>query len=186
MSILLLLLGLAVWTAAHWFKRVAPERRARMWDAGKGLVTILILLSLAAMIYGYRWAPFIEVWTPPTFFVHINNLLMLLAFYVYMSTAALPGKVWIASKIRHPQLIGTKIWAIAHLLVNGDLASVLLFGGLLGWAVGSVILINRGGDTFDRSRAPIKNEFVFALVSLAVFAVVVGLHVWAGVWPFPS
>lgn len=180
----LLILGLVVWSGAHWFKRLAPDARARLGTPGMGLISIVLMGALVAMIYGYRWAPFIVVWTPPAFLTHINNLLMLLAFYIYMSTAAAPGRVWIASKIRHPQLVGFKTWAIAHLLVNGDLASILLFGGLLAWAVVSVILINRGGDTSDRSNAPIKNELVFAGIALIAFAIVAGIHIWLGVWPF--
>jgi len=180
----LLVLGLVLWTAAHYFKRLAPEARANLGAPGQGIVAILILASLGMMIFGYRWAPFVTVWTPPEFFTHINNLLMIVAIYIYFSTAALPGRVWIASKIRHPQLTGFKVWAIAHLLVNGDLASILLFGGLLGWAVGSVILINRGEDTFDRSRAPVKSEVAFAALSIVAFGVITGLHMAAGVWPF--
>ena len=181
----LLILGLLLWPGAHYFKRLAPARREKLGEPGKGLVTVLIFVSLAAMIFGYRWAEFIPVWSPPAFMTHINNLLMLLAFYIYMSTAALPSKVWIASKIRHPQLTGFKVWAIAHLLVNGDLASIVLFGGLLAWAVGSVILINRGGDTFDRSRAPIKSELSFLGAALTAFAVVALIHSLL-LWPFPS
>ncbi len=181
----LMIAGILLWSFAHWFKRLAPDARARLGQPGMGLIALLLLASLAMMIFGYRWAAFIPVWSPPAFLTHVNNLLMLIAFYIYMSTAALPGKVWIASKIRHPQLIGFKTWAIAHLLVNGDVASILLFGGLLAWAVVSVILINKGGDTFDRSKAPIKSEPVFAAVALAAFAAVAFIHSLL-LWPFPG
>lgn len=180
----LMILGLILWTGAHYFNRLAPNARARMGNAGRGLVAVLVLASIAAMIFGYKWAPTITVWSPPSFLTHLNNLLMLVAFYVYLSTAALPGKVWIASKIKNPQLTGVKIWALAHLLVNGDLASIILFGGLLGWAVGSVILIKRGGDTFDRTRAPIKSEARFAIIAVLVFAIVAVLHGLVGPSPF--
>ena len=183
---LLLLLGLVLWVAAHWFKRLAPDARARLGAPGKGIVAVVILLGLAAIIFGYRAAPYIHIWSPPLFLTHLNNLMMLLAFYIYMSTGARPGSVWIASKIKHPQLTAVKVWATAHLLVNGDLASILLFGSMLGWAVGSVILINRSGDTSDRSAAPIKNEIVFALVALVAFGLVGMLHTWVGVRPFPG
>ncbi len=181
----LLIAGLILWTAAHVFKRLAPDARARLGAGpGRGVMSVLIIASLLMMIFGYRWAPFIEVWTPPTFLIHVNNLLMIVAVYVYFSTAALPGKVWIASKIAHPQLTGFKIWAVAHLLVNGDLASIILFGGLLGWAVWNLILIKRGVDTFDRSKAPIKSELVFTGVVVVIFAGIAALHTWAGVSPF--
>ncbi|MEM8980704.1 MAG: NnrU family protein [Pseudomonadota bacterium] len=183
MGFLLLIVGLALWTGAHYFKRLAPEARAKLGEPGKGLVTILLLISLGAMIYGYRWAPFIEVWSPPSVLRHINNLLMLVAFYVYLSAMAAPNlKI---ARIGHPQLIGFKIWAVAHLLVNGDLASILLFGGLLAWAVGSVILINKqDGKPVRSETAPIKSEAIMALVGVTGFVAIAVVHILLGVNPF--
>lgn len=182
---LMLLAGLALWAAAHLFKRLAPEKRAALGDPGRGLVAVLIILSLVLMIYGYRWAPFVPIWSPPAFFIHINNLLMLVALYVYLSAmAASHLKV---ARLKHPQLAGFKIWALAHLLVNGDLASVLLFGGLLAWGVVSLIIINKAdGPTLRSERAPLKAEWQMALVGLVAFGVVALLHNWAGKWPFPG
>ncbi len=184
MAWVLLILGLVIWVGAHFFKRVYPEKRAAMGDAGRGLVTVLLLASLALMIFGYRGADFVPIWSPPSFFVHINNLLMLVAMYVYLSSMAAKN-LWIA-RIGHPQLAGFKIWTVAHLLVNGDLASILLFGGLLAWAVVSVIRINKADGPAKRERAPIKSEIVMLAVGLVGFVVVAGLHVLAGKWPFPA
>ena len=184
MSWLLLILGLVLWTAAHLFKRVAPERRAAMGEPGKGLVAALIAISVVLMILGYRWTPFVTVWTPPGFMIHINNLLMLAAMYVYLSSMAAPN-LWIA-RIGHPQLAGFKIWTLAHLLVNGDLASILLFGGLLAWAVVTVIRVNKADGPTKRERAPLKKEWQMVLVGIAGFVVVAGLHILAGKWPFPG
>jgi uncharacterized membrane protein len=136
----LLILGLALWWGAHLFKRLAPEQRAGMGDKGKGLVAVLLVLSVVLMVVGYRGAEGPVYWGRSPALVGINNLLMLVAFYFY---AASGSKLWLATKVRHPQLIGFKIWAASHLLVNGDLASFILFGGLLAWAVVEVILINR-------------------------------------------
>ena len=182
-----LILGLLLWTAAHLFKRLAPAARGalqdRMGDVSKLVFTVMILGSVALMVLGYRAADFIPVWTPPSFFGHINNLLMLIAFYVFLSAMAAPG-LWIA-RIKHPQLLGFKIWAVAHLLANGDLASIVLFGGLLAWAVVSLIVINRQSGHWDRPEtAPIKSEAVMAAVGLAGFVVVAGVHAWLGVNPF--
>lgn len=181
----LLILGLVVWSGAHWFKRLAPEARASLGEPGKGLVALLLVASLVAMIYGYRWSPFIEVWSPPAFFTHINNLLMLIAFYIYIGTAAAPGHVWVASKIRHPQLIGFKTWAIAHLLVNGDLASIVLFGGILAWAVIALIGTNRrDGKPAITVNATLGGTAINLGAGVAVFGVVAGVHSYLGVWPF--
>jgi uncharacterized membrane protein len=183
LGLVLLLAGLALWSGAHLFKRVAPVRRAGMGDAGKGVMAVLILVSLVAMIYGYRWAPFVPIWTPPAFLVHINNLLNLLAVFVFF-LGAIPGRL--RTRIRHPQLIGFKTWAVAHLLVNGDLASILLFGILLAWAVVEVIRINRAEpDWTPPAPGPARNDAIWAAGSLVVFAAIVWLHGWLGPWPLP-
>ena len=126
----LLILGLILWILAHNFKRLAPDLRGKLGDRGKGLVSLLLVVSVLAMIFGYSMSAFIPVWTPPSFLVHINNLLMLAVFFVF-GMSATTGRL--RGKMRHPQLAAVKIWAIAHLLVNGDLASIILFGGLLAW-----------------------------------------------------
>ena len=183
----LLILGLLLWTAAHYFKRLMPAQRAAMGNAGKAVVAVVIIAGVALMVMGYRGADFIPVWNPPTFMVHLNNLLMLLAFWVYGSGAPKGPKAWPGYKMRHPQLIGFKIWAFAHLLVNGDLASVILFGGLLAWAVGEVILINKAEPEWTPSEAGGRAVYIkHAIISLVIFTVVVGVHIWLGVWPFPS
>lgn len=180
----LLILGLILWILAHYFKRLAPDMRANMGNAGKGVVALLIVASVALMIFGYRWAPFIPVWSPPSFMVHINNLLMLVAFFVY-GMSATTGRL--RGKMRHPQLTAVKIWAVAHLLVNGDLASLILFGGLLAWAVGSVILINRSEPNWQRpAPGAAKKDILLVVITLVMFSVVAAIHIWAGVWPFPG
>ena len=78
----LLIIGLALWILVHWLKRLAPNLRASLGDAGKGIVTVLLLVGLVLMIIGYRGAPFILVWIPPFFLVHVNNLLMIAAVAV--------------------------------------------------------------------------------------------------------
>jgi uncharacterized membrane protein len=180
----LLILGLILWILAHYFKRLAPELRAGLGKPGKGVVAVLIVASVVAMIYGYKWAPFIPVWFPPSFMVHINNLLMLVAFFVY-GLSATTGRL--RGKMRHPQLTAVKIWAVAHLLVNGDLASIILFGGLLAWAVGSVILINRAEPDWQRPKpGAAKKDVLLVIITVVMFSVVSAIHIWAGVWPFPG
>ena len=80
------------------------------------------------MICGYRIEGFIEIWTPPKSLVHANNLLMLLAVSLL---AMFMKKGRMRACMLHPMLNAVKLWASAHLLVNGDLASILLFGGML-------------------------------------------------------
>ena len=108
---------------------------------------------------------------------------MVLAVYLY---AASGTKARIATKMRHPQLTAVKTWAVAHLLVNGDSASVVLFGGLLAWAVAEVIVINRASATGPRRPGADPSAEVKAIVgTVVVFAVIAGIHIWLGYWPFP-
>ncbi|MEY4698559.1 MAG: hypothetical protein RIT14_2987 [Pseudomonadota bacterium] len=177
-----IVLGLALWWAAHLFKRVAPDARARMGNAGRALMSVAILLGLALMILGYRGVETVDLWYPPAFLTHVNNLLMIFAFYLY---AASGMKTRITRVIRHPQLTAVKVWAVAHLLVNGDLASVLLFGGILAWAVVSVIVINRSDRDWARpAAAPMAKEVMAVVGTLVVVGVVMMIHNWLGVQPW--
>jgi len=176
-----LILGLALWVAAHLFKRVAPDLRARMGNAGKALVAVGVLAGLGLMIVGYKQAEVVNLWFPPTWTVHLNNLLMLVAVFVY-GMSATTGRL--RGRMRHPQLTAVKIWAVAHFLVNGDLASVVLFGGLLGWAVLEVIVINRSQDWVRPEPGPAKKDIILVIITLVMFAVIAGIHMWLGVSPF--
>ncbi|NEX47466.1 NnrU family protein [Pseudotabrizicola algicola] len=178
----LLILGVALWWGAHFFKRIAPEARARMGDAGKGLVTALLVLSIALMYWGYGQADGPVWWGRTPALVGINNLLMVLAVYCYAASGA---KTWLARKVRHPQLTGFKLWAVAHLLVNGDLPSLVLFGGLLAWAVVEVIVINRAEPEWvPPAPRPMSKEVVAIAATVMVTVVLMLVHNWLGVQPW--
>ncbi len=178
----LLLLGVALWWAAHLFKRVMPERRAAMGDAGKGVVALALAVAILLMIFGYRMTDFIHVWAPPAFLTHINNLLVLIAFYL-ASPAGQKGRL--LNKIRHPMLGGFKLWAFAHLLVNGDLASIVLFGGLLAWAVVEVIVINKSEpDWTPGEPGTYGKDAMFFVASIILLGVVGYIHGLVGPSPF--
>ena len=182
----LLILGLILWVGAHYFRRFMPDQRAAMGRRGKGIIAVAIVAALVMIIIGYRGAAFIPVWTPPPFLTHLNNLLMVLAFWVYGSSAAKGAKAWPAYKTRHPQLLAVKIWATAHLLVNGDLASILLFGTMLGWAVSEVILINRAEPGWTPPPHAGRATYIrLIVISTILFVLVAGIHTWLGVIPFP-
>ena len=181
----LLILGLILWTGAHYFRRLLPKQRDAMGDKGKGLVALLVVASLLMMIFGYRWADFIPVWSPPGFLTPVNNLLMVLGLWIYGSSAAKGAKAWPAYKTRHPQLLAVKVWALAHLLVNGDLASILLFGGLLAWAVVSVILINKAEPHWVAPAPAARPTYIkLAVITGVMLIVITALHAWLGVNPF--
>jgi uncharacterized membrane protein len=171
-----------VWWAAHLFKRLAPGPRGRMGNAAKGLVAVLVVASVVLMVLGYRGADQIDLWYPPGFLVHVNNLLMVLAVYLYAASGL---KTRITRAIRHPQLTAVKTWAVAHLLVNGDVAAVILFGGLLAWAVVSVILINRAERTWTPPPpAPASREVMAVVGTVVVLGAIMWVHNWLGVRPW--
>ena len=181
----LLILGVALWCATHLFKRLAPDMRARMGDKGKGLVALLIVVSIVLMVIGYRGAEGAVYWGRNPALVGINNLLMLLAFYIYAVGGPKGPRIWIGTKIRHPQLVGFSIWAGAHLLVNGDVPSFVLFGGLLVWAVLEIALINKqDGPWTPPERASPKKEVIYILASVILVGVVMFIHHLLGVTPW--
>jgi len=180
----LLILGLVLWFAGHIFKRAMPAARESLGDIGKSVVAILILAGLVMMVIGYRGLETPQVWYPPAWTVHVNNLLVLIGFYLFAVSGT---KARLATRMRHPQLTGFKAWALAHLIVNGDLASVVLFGGLLAWAVVEVIVINRAQPAWTPPAWGGPSAEVKAVVGAVVlFGVVAFLHTWFGYWPFPG
>ena len=169
----LLILGLIVFLAVHSIRMVAPSWRElqlqrRGMLAWKALYTVVSLIGLALIIYGYgqaRLAP-VVLWTPPLWTRHAAALLMLLSF-ICVAATYIPGS-WIKSRIGHPMLAGVKLWALAHLLTNGTLADVVLFGSFLLWSILQFRISRR------RDRASGK---IYAHLSLTrdVLVVVVGI-----------
>ncbi len=179
---ILILIGLILWSAVHFWKRIAPDHRAKFGDAGKGIVAAGSVIAIILMVVGYRGAEGAVFWGPTTALTGVNNLLMLFAFYLFAASGA---KVWITSIIKNPQLTAVKVWAVAHLLVNGDMPSIILFGGMLLWAVAEVIVLKRAGVTPGPYHAvPVKKEITAVVATVVVFAVVATIHVLLGYNPF--
>lgn len=183
----LLIAGMILWTVAHGLKIHAPARRAALVEQyGEGTVkiaaTVAMLAAVAMIVIGYQRADYVALWTPPGWTTHLNNLAMVFALGIYVA-APIPSQVrhW----IRHPQLTGTKIWAAAHLLVNGHLAALILFGGMLAWAVAAVIGINKRDGKGPKPGPGTLIGSIGHLVLAGVLTVIVALvHNWLGVWPF--
>ncbi len=183
MGYVVLIAGLALFALPQWARRLVPDRRAAWGDKGKGILSLLMALGVLAMVIGYRNAGFVTVWVPPAFMTHIANLLVLIGFW-FFALSAINGTM--AARVRHKQLTGVKAWAVAHLLVNGDLASIILFGGMLAWAVVSVILINRAQRHWDRPQnVSLRKDAIALGVGAGLYAVVAVIHTWLGYYPFP-
>ena len=186
---IILALGVSLWAAVHFLPSVAPALRERLIDGigmgpYKGLFTLDMVIAVALMIWGYRVAEFEPVYDPPAWGVHLNNLLMIFAIYL-MGVGGARG--WVATKMRHPMLTGVIVWAVAHLLVNGDQASILLFGGMALWSLGMIWMINRRVGAWTAPKhCGVKGEIVLIAISLGIFAVIAFAHGWLlGVHPFP-
>ena len=172
-----LIVGVALWAYSHLMKRVTPGFRASLGDGpGKGVAAVLSLLALAAMIYGYKQADVIVLWDPPAFLRHINNALMVIAvLLINLGSSRGVMRTW----LRHPMLASVKVWALAHLLVKGDLASIILFGGVLAWAVFDMIMINRMEPAWVRpARGPVVNDVIYVALSAVLLGVVIYVHGW--------
>lgn len=178
----LLIAGLGLWYVSHLLKRLVPGLRAGLGEArGKMLVTVLSLVAVVAMILGYRDAPIEPVYAPLPGIGHLNNLLMLVALILF-SVSHSKGRLRAA--IRHPMLWGTVLWAAAHLLVNGDAASLVLFGGIGVWAMASMVLISLQEPWVRRAPGPLRSDVIAVVAGVAAYAVVAGIHVWLGYNPF--
>lgn len=181
----LLIAGLGLWVVAHLFKRLSPGLRAPMGKAGKGVVAVALVASVVMMVYGYGAAEGTVYWGRNPALVGVNNLLMLVAFYIYAVGGPKGPRVWIGTKLRHPQLIGFSIWAFAHLLVNGDVPSFVLFGGLLIWAQAEILLINaQDGPWTPPPRAALRKEVIYIVASVVVVVVIMLIHNWLGYQPW--
>ena len=141
---LILLAGLLLFLGAHSTRIVADDWRgqfihARGEGAWKGLYTIVSLLGLVLIVIGYgqtRTDP-VVVWNPPAAMAHLATLLNLVAF-VLVAATYVPGNR-LRARVGHPMVLGVKVWAVAHLLANGRLGDMLLFGAFLVWAVADFI-----------------------------------------------
>ena len=173
MSMTLLILGVALWSAAHLFKRLAPDLRAGLGERAKGPITLALVVALVLMVVGFRGADGAVFWGRSPAMAGINNLMMLASVYLF---AAAGMKTAVARRLRHPMLWGVVLWSVGHLLVNGDTPSLILFGGMLLWALAEMALINRAGPFVPPAAKPAKFEAMAVAGTLIVYGAAVGVH----------
>jgi uncharacterized membrane protein len=190
---LVLVLGLVLFLGAHSIRIPAEDWRtaqlARLgehrWKAAYALVS---LAGLALIVWGYgltRYAP-VDLWQPPRATRHAASLLVLVSF-VLLAAAYVPGNR-IKARIHHPMVVGVKVWAFAHLISNGRLADLVLFGSFLAWS----IVLYAASRRRDRRLATVyppgqasRDAITVAVGIAAWFVFAVYLHAWLfGVSPF--
>ena len=176
MGLGILIVGLAVFLATHVFVSFREARSSVIERVGmpvyRGLFAIVSLAGLALIIWGYaqyRAHDLVQLWTPPAFMRHITIGLVLFAM-IFVVAAFFPSHI--KTRLKHPMLAGVKTWALAHLLSNGDLGSVLLFGTFLAWGVYARVAAKRRGDIGAAAKpAPDgwTNDIIVVVLGAAVF-----------------
>jgi uncharacterized membrane protein len=173
MGLLILIAGLVVFLGAHTFVTMREARAAAMARVGKpayyalfGLISLIGIVLLACGFSIYRQTGWIDIWSPPAFLRHITVGLMWFSV-VLLLAAYLPGHIQAWTK--HPMLAGIKIWAFAHLLSNGDLGSILLFGSFLAWAVYARIAVKRRGAPVTRAASGWTNDIVAIVLGTFIY-----------------
>jgi uncharacterized membrane protein len=173
----LLIVGLVIFLGVHSVRIVADDWRTaqiakRGPKAWKGIYSVLSLIGFVLIVYGYglaRQVPAV-VYAPPAWLRHLGTVLTIPAF-ILVAAAYVPG-TRIKRAVGHPMVLGVKVWAVAHLLANGAVADLVLFGSILVWAVVNYAAARRR----DRAAGTV---YAVGPVSRDARAVVIGLVVWA-------
>jgi len=179
-----LLIGLAFFVGGHFWKRAMPGVHSGLGPAAKGISGVITIIGLLVIIYGYRNAQTGFAYAVPVWGAHLNWVLM---FFAVGLLGAGHSKGRIKTWFRHPMLMSVIVWAAAHLIANGDWASVILFGTLGLWAIAEIFVINATSAPWVRpAPGPIVRDVVLLGITIGVYAAMVGIHIWVGVNPFAS
>ncbi|AKI01551.1 putative membrane protein [Hoeflea sp. IMCC20628] len=182
-----LIVGLVLFLGVHSVRIVAPEFRAAQIDARglntwKGIYALVSIAGFVIIVWGYGIARLdpVAFWVAPSWTSHVVALLMLPAMIFLVASQVPAGRIKAA--VKHPMLLAVKIWALAHLLVNGDLASLLLFGSFLAWAVVDRISEKKrllAGITRNPVAGPVKWDVIAVLGGVILYlAFLLWLHQW--------
>ena len=194
----LLVLGLVLFIGTHSFTMARGPRAALIARLGerpyKGLYSLLALAGIVLIAIGfgqYRQGGAVPLWKPPVWTRHLALVLVWIAFVLFYS-AYVPGRIKHLAK-GHPMLLGIKIWAAAHLIANGDLGSILLFGAFLAWGVAARISVKRrdevrvhGGPAApprgwrNDARAIAMGTVLYVVFAIWLHPWLIGVHVLPG------
>jgi len=184
---LVLIFGLVLFLGMHavTMKRDLRARLIERFGAGgyRGLYSAVSIIGFGLLIYGYglqRAAGYTVVWEPPVWTRHLA-LLLNLPIFILLAVGRRPS--WLLSRVKHPMLLAVKIWATAHLLANGDLGSMLLFGGFLAWAVMARISVKRRPEEIARAAA--MTNVAFGRRDVIAIAAGLVLYVVFALWLHP-
>ncbi len=176
----MLISGLSIWILVHLFPSVAPATRQQfVVRLGNGpyqaIFSLLLIAGLLLIVFGWRNTVPDHVYSPPPGLRHPAMLLAVIGF-ILMVAASFPTRI--KRILRHPQLIGVLLWAIAHLLMNGDSKSLLVFGAVAVWTVVSMAMINRRDGAWVKPEVTggWGREVVIVVIGLVISALAVRFH----------
>ncbi len=175
----LLISGLLLWSFVHFVPSLMPGIKQAWKNAlGEGgymgSFSLLVLAALAMIVFGWKATTPTLVYVPDPALRPVGVGLMVLAFVLFVASKPPTS---IKRVLRHPQLSSVVVWSIAHLLMNGDNRSVILFGGLLVWAILEMLFINRREGAWQKPESPgLLADIKVVVIGVVVYAVVAWLH----------
>jgi len=175
-----LLLGVLLWSVVHFIPAIAANLKKNLVNRFgeypyKGVFTLIMLVSIYLMISGWKSAnPELVYYVPPEWGGYAAALLILIGFILFL--APYPANNF-RRMMRHPQLIGMAFWGVGHLVSNGEVRSVIFFGGLTAWALIEMFLINRrDGEWIKPARVSGKKDFALVLFAALVYLTFLYTH----------
>ena len=183
---LLLTLGVVLFAFVHFVPSFTPAIKEnalnRLGEGGyKGFFSLLLLVSFGLMIFGWRSAEPAMIYNPP---MALHKIALALLAFAFLLMVVSSRNSRLRLVIRHPQLTGVALWGFCHLLLNGDNRSLVLFGGMLLWAVIEIVAINKREGVWIKTPPPSwGSEVVTVAIAAVTVAVVVYIHPWLSGMP---
>ncbi|PWQ93619.1 NnrU family protein [Leucothrix arctica] len=177
----LLIIGVLLWSCVHLYPSIFSARRdaisERMGKSYKGIYAVCIVFSIVLIVIGWKHTIPEQVYVNPSWGRHLNMLTMFFAIML-LGAGSSKGISRIKQYIRHPMLMGIVVWSVGHLLANGDIRSLILFGGMLVWAIVSMITINRRDGAWVKPTeiAGVKREGILLVITIVVYLVLFMTH----------
>ena len=182
---IMLIAGVLLWSALHLIPVIGrgPRQAAieKLGEGGyKGIFSLLMLGAIALMVFGWRGSLPRSIYIP-TAEMRMAGLVLVVIGFIFMAAANRASRF--GRIVRHPQLTGVFLWAVAHLFANGDSRSLVLFGGLGAWCLIMIPLINRRDGPWTKPEAPpMIKDVVGVIIALVVVGIFIAIHPWiAGV-----
>lgn len=179
----LLIIGVLLWSIAHLYPSVFSGRRTQLIEKlgskYQGIFAAVIVFSVVLIVLGWRSTVPNPVYDVPSWGRGLNMMTMFIAILL-IGAASSKGISRIKQYIRHPMLTAVIVWGIGHLLANGDIRSVILFGGMTVWAVISLVTISRNEGTWIKPAevAGVKREGILLAITVVVYLVLFMSHRW--------